>query len=73
MRAMAKQEEDLKSAKERLSEALEELARDKEVKYAKEAEVKYAAEYAKEAAVHAEQVAHLKEELTAAKDKLAEV
>merc|ERR1711990_419169 len=59
MRAMGEQEEELKRAKERLSE----LARYKEE----------LAEYAKEAEVHAEQVAHLKEELTAAKDKLAEV
>ena len=63
MRALAKQEEDLKSSKERLSEASLELARHKEgwEKSAKEGEV------------HAEQVAHLKEQLTAAKDKLAEV
>ena len=59
MRAMAKQEEELKTSKGRVSE----LARDKEelVKYAKEGKV------------HAEQVAHLKEQLTAAEDKLAEV
>merc|ERR1719348_1915941 len=56
---MGAQEEELKAAKERLSE----LARHKEE----------LAEYAKEAEEHAEQVAHLKEELTAAKDKLAEV
>ena len=59
MRALAKQEEELKTSKGRVSE----LARDKEelVKYAKEGKV------------HAEQVAHLKDQLTAAKDKLAEV
>ena len=63
MRAMAKQEEELKTSKGRVSE----LARDKEEL------VKCGAEYAKEGNVHAEQVAHLKDQLTAAKDKLAEV
>ena len=63
MRAMAKQEEELKTSKGRVSE----LARDKEEL------VKCGAEYAKEGNVHAEQVAHLKDQLTAAEDKLAEV
>ena len=63
MRALAKQEEELKTSKGRVSE----LARDKEEL------VKCGAEYAKEGNVHAEQVAHLKDQLTAAKDKLAEV